>query len=239
MGMLVTRTVLIRAPAEKVWELLTSPSRVARCLPGAELLGQLNDTTYVGRLVITFGPIPVSYEGTVTFDRIDRSTWTTVVRGLGREAQSGGTSDMSVTTRLVPRSSRQTEVAVQAEVTATGIFTHFGAGAIRGMTELMFDRFAAAMRGDLQEAGPAQEPLPDVSLPIQAQADLGGAASESASVNCDATAPRPGSHFSAPPDAVLLWRRAGGRMLHRLPFHLSVSGAIAVILLGLLLFAWL
>ena len=44
----------VQAPVERVWQYLIDPKRVVDCLPGAELLEQKDDQTFLGAIAFAF-----------------------------------------------------------------------------------------------------------------------------------------------------------------------------------------
>src|SRR5882724_8574903 len=57
MGMEITKSFVVKAPAAAVWEFLIDPYRVGKCLPGAAVTEKLDDQTYAGTITIKVGPV--------------------------------------------------------------------------------------------------------------------------------------------------------------------------------------
>ena len=45
----------VQAPVERVWQYLIDPKRVVHCLPGAELLEQQDEHTFLGAIKVKVG----------------------------------------------------------------------------------------------------------------------------------------------------------------------------------------
>ena len=45
----------VKAPVERVWKYLIDPERVVHCLPGAELLEQQDERTFLGAIKMKVG----------------------------------------------------------------------------------------------------------------------------------------------------------------------------------------
>ena len=73
MGMDITKSFVVKAPAAAVWDFLTDPYKVARCLPGAAITEKVEDTTYTGTITIKVGPVTASYRGKMRFERLDEA----------------------------------------------------------------------------------------------------------------------------------------------------------------------
>ena len=63
MAIPIEKSFVVKAPADRVWEFLTDPYRVAKCLPGAAITEQLDDQTYAGTMTVKVGPVSASYKG--------------------------------------------------------------------------------------------------------------------------------------------------------------------------------
>src|SRR5436305_9437543 len=70
MGMEITKTFVVQAPAAAVWDFLTDPYKVASCLPGAAITEKVDDSNYTGTMTIKVGPVTASYRGKMRFDRL-------------------------------------------------------------------------------------------------------------------------------------------------------------------------
>jgi carbon monoxide dehydrogenase subunit G len=212
MAMQIEKSFVIRAPLAAAWDFLTDPHRVVRCLPGAAITEQVDERTWAGTITVKVGPVAASYKGKVRFERLDAATHTAEIVASGQDIRGKGGADMRMTSRLVERSPRETEVAATSEVNVTGILAQLGRGMIQDVSDQMFEKFSAAMRTDLESAGEG---------------------------NGDANArPQPAASEAAPIDAVSfsagVLGRAAARGLRR-----PVFWAAAVVLALLIYWLWL
>jgi len=150
MAIPIEKSFVVKAPADRVWEFLTDPHRVAKCLPGAAITEQLDDQTYAGTITVKVGPVSASYKGQVRFERLDSDARVAELTGRGLEVRGKGGADMRMTSRLVERGPGGTEVMVTSEVNVTGILAQFGRGMIQDVSDQMFDKFTEAMRAELE-----------------------------------------------------------------------------------------
>lgn len=150
--MQIEKSFVIRAPLAAVWEFLTDPNRVVRCLPGAAITGQLDERTWAGTITMKVGPVGASYKGKVRFERLDPATHTAEIVASGQDVRGKGGADMRMTSRLVESSPRETEVAATSEVNVTGILAQLGRGMIQDVSDQMFEKFTTAMRAELESA---------------------------------------------------------------------------------------
>ena len=74
----------------RAWALLSDLKATAECMPGAQILEQLSDTSYKGAVKIKVGPAVAQFGGTVDVIETSAETKTVVLRGKG--ADKGGSS---------------------------------------------------------------------------------------------------------------------------------------------------
>jgi carbon monoxide dehydrogenase subunit G len=212
MGIPIEKQFVINAASRDVWAFLTDPSKVAGCLPGAAITGQVDERTHTGTIAVKVGPVSARYKGTVRFERLDREEGVAEIAASGQDVRGKGGADMRMTSRVVARGPSETEVTVASTVNITGILAQFGRGLIQDISDQMFRQFTDAMRAALESApartGGARQ---DADLP-----DAPRAGAESA----DAQAPGGGATGGDTPgseaiDAVSLGATVGGRALGR------------------------
>ena len=187
MGIPIEKQFVINAAPREVWAFLTDPSKVAGCLPGAAITGQVDERTHTGTIAIKVGPVSARYKGTVRFERLDQEEGVAEIAAAGQDVRGKGGADMRMTSRIIERGPSETEVTVTSTVNVTGILAQFGRGMIQDLSDQMFRQFTDAMRAALESA--AERPV----------ADLPGAES-------------PGGDAI---DAVSLGAKVGGRALGR------------------------
>lgn len=170
MGMQITKGFVVRAPADAVWQFLTDPYRVASCLPGAAITGKTDERTYTGTITVKVGPVATSYRGTVTFERLDPRTGSAEIAASGQDVRGKGGAEMRMTSMLVARSPRETEVTVNSEVNVSGLLAQLGRGMIQDVSDQLFQKFTTAMSAALEGAGSAAPAAPTAPAaePIQA-----------------------------------------------------------------------
>ncbi len=165
MAIPIEKSFVVKAPADRVWEFLTDPHRVAKCLPGAAITEQLDDQTYAGTMTVKVGPVSASYKGQVRFERLDSDARVAELTGRGLDVRGKGGADMRMTSRLVERGPGETEVMVTSEVSVTGILAQFGRGMIQDVSDQMFEKFTEGMRAELEgrEQGAGEADALDVA----------------------------------------------------------------------------
>jgi carbon monoxide dehydrogenase subunit G len=170
MALEIRKTFTIDAPKSAVWEFLTDPYRVARCLPGAALTEKVDDKNYTGTITIKVGPVTASYKGKVRFEALDAAAGTADIVASGQDVKGKGGADLKMQSRLTEIAPGKTEVSAVSQLNITGILAQMGARMIQDVSDQMLQKFTEAMQADLATSnGPAAgAPAPASATPIDA-----------------------------------------------------------------------
>ena len=192
MALEISKTFTIDAPKKAVWEFLTDPYHVARCLPGAAITDKVDDQNYTGTITVKVGPVSASYRGKIRFEKLDPEAGTAEIVASGQDVKGKGGADMRMHSRLSEIAGGKTEVSATSQVNITGILAQMGARMIQDVSDQMLQKFTEAMQAELGSRGAAGGNSPT------------------------ATAGASAAPASAPPiDAVSLGADVAGRMLGR------------------------
>src|SRR4026207_2283809 len=79
----------VQAPVERVWKYMIDPQRVVGCLPGAELLEQQDEHTFLGAMKVKVGPLSMTYKGHAKFTDLNEQLHQVRMVGEAREGDGG------------------------------------------------------------------------------------------------------------------------------------------------------
>jgi carbon monoxide dehydrogenase subunit G len=164
MGLEITKSFVVQAPAAAVWDFLTDPYKVASCLPGAAVTEKVDDSTYTGTMTIKVGPVTASYRGKMRFERLDAAAGEADIAAAGQETKGKGGADMRMKSRVVARGPDETEVTVVSDVNVMGVLAQFGRGMIQDVSDQLFQKFSDGMRRQLAAAAPTLAAVPAQDL---------------------------------------------------------------------------
>ena len=172
----------VQAPVERVWQYLIDPKRVVHCLPGAELLEQQDEHTFLGAIKVKVGPLSMSYKGQAKFTEINEETHQVRMVGDAREVGGSGSTKVSMLSTVSPSASGGAEVLVSADIDLVGKIVQFGRGMIEEVSRQMFRQFSTCVRQQLEVAGepPALDSSPSVNDSSSAPASQTASASQTA-----------------------------------------------------------
>ena len=140
----------VQAPVERVWDYLVDPKRVVECLPGAELLEQKDDGSFLGAIKVKVGPLAMSYKGKGKFTEINAETHQVRMVGDAREVSGSGSTKVSMLSTVSPLANGGCEISVSADVDLVGKIVQFGRGMIEEVSRQMFRQFATCVKSRLE-----------------------------------------------------------------------------------------
>ncbi|GAA4179144.1 hypothetical protein GCM10022252_00200 [Streptosporangium oxazolinicum] len=154
MAMRFEHEFTVPVPVDQVWPVLLDVERIAPCLPGAAV-DKVEGDSFTGRMKMKIGPVTVTYQGRVAFEKVDEDTHSMTIRASGKEARGPGTAGATVVARLHPEG-RSTRVTVDTSFDVTGRPAQVGRGVMTEVGGKLVDRFAANLSRLLGE-GPGVE----------------------------------------------------------------------------------
>ena len=150
----------VQAPVERVWKYLIDPKRVVECLPGAELLEQQDEHTFLGAIKVKVGPLSMSYKGQAKLTEINEETHQVRMVGDAREVTGSGSTKVSMLSTVTPLANGGCEVFVNADIDLVGKIVQFGRGMIQEVSRQMFRQFSTCVKKQLEVDETPQQPQP-------------------------------------------------------------------------------
>ena len=159
----------VQAPVEKVWQYLIDPKRVVECLPGAQLLEQKDDGTFLGAIKVKVGPLSMSYKGKAKLTEINEQAHQVRMVGDAREVTGSGSTKVSMLSTVAPLANGGSEVSVNADVELVGKIVQFGRGMIEEVSRQMFRQFSTCVKQHLEVAEDPQPPTANPAPEVQTE----------------------------------------------------------------------
>ena len=199
--MLIENEFAVAAPVDFLWEYLLDVERIAPCMPGAELTDVVDDRNWKGKLNMKFGPVSMSFAGTVTVESRDDTAHRVVLAAKGMEQKGKGAASAKVTSWLEPGNGTTT-VKMQADITLTGAAAQMSRGLIPEISKKLTQQFADCLEASMGAAEAAS------SAPSALDATEGGGGGGAGSAG--QSPPNPRSAGAAPAVAPRSSRPVGG-----------------------------
>jgi uncharacterized protein len=157
--MLIETEFAAGAPVDFLWSYLLDVERVVVCMPGAELAEIVDDRTWKGRVNVKFGPVAMSFAGTVTMQERDDGAHRVVLEAKGAEQRGKGAATARVTSWLEPDpSGSRTRVKMVADITLTGAAAQMSRGLLPDVSRKLTKQFADCLEAGMTAAAPEAAP---------------------------------------------------------------------------------
>jgi carbon monoxide dehydrogenase subunit G len=146
---LIENSFTVARPVDEVWNVVLDVDRIAPCMPGAEITETIDDRTWKGKVNMRFGPVALSFAGSVHMDERDDAAHRVLLHARGTEQKGKGAADAKVTSWLEPAGDGTT-VRMEADITLTGAAAQLSRGLLpevsMRLTQQFADCLAASMR---------------------------------------------------------------------------------------------
>jgi len=148
----------LQSSPEAAWQLLQDVPRVAECMPGARITGQLDDSHYLGEVRVKIGPASATFKGKVEVKRVDPARHELQLVGKGKDTRGTSSATMDLTASLRTGTGGQTELVGVSAVSVTGKLASFGGRMMNQVADQLLDQFATNFSARLPAAGDSATP---------------------------------------------------------------------------------
>lgn len=161
---------------DEAWRVLNDIPRVARFAPGAELIEERDDGSYLGVVKVRLGPIALSFKGVLAYKEQDEAGRRVVAEASGSEERARGTARADVVFTLVQESEMSTRVDVDTDVQLAGSIAQYGRGValMQSTAQVLMEQFAKNFAAGFDQ-GAAQDGAGKSAAPVSALAVTGKA----------------------------------------------------------------
>jgi uncharacterized protein len=151
--MLIENEFTVAAPLDFTWNYMLDVEKIAPCMPGAELTEVIDDRNWKGKLNMKFGPVSMSFAGTVAMESRDDSAHRVVLHAKGMEQRGKGAANATVTSWMEQAADPgQTLVKMQADMTLTGAAAQMSRGLIPEISKRLTQQFADCLQSSMGAA---------------------------------------------------------------------------------------
>jgi uncharacterized protein len=157
----------VPGPPQAAWELLLDIPRVVPCMPGAELVAQLDDTTWKARVQVKLGPIGLTFDSDVRLTEVDEGNRRVTMETDAREARGRGRARAVIRSEL-SETAAGTRVDITTELSLAGSVAQYGRGFVQDLSSQLIESFAECLKAQLAvspgEAATAVTHTPSVPI---------------------------------------------------------------------------
>jgi carbon monoxide dehydrogenase subunit G len=164
--MLIENDFTVPRSVGDVWAYLLDVEKVAPCMPGAELTETVDDRNWKGMLNMKFGPVAMSFAGTVALEDRDDVAHRVTLHARGREQKGKGAANATITSWMEP-GNEGTHVFMEADITLTGAAAQLSRGLLPEVSKRLTAQFAECVRATLEaNEGATGTPAPVAAKPV-------------------------------------------------------------------------
>jgi len=161
MQVTIDESFQVDAPIDEVWAMLSDPSRVVTCVPGAKITETVDERTYKGTVSMKVGPVVTNFKGDIEIETSDDATHELVLVGNGVDAKGKGSATMKLVGTLRARDGGGTAVSTSMEVSVVGRLAQFGSRMMEDVSKRLFAQFVDCFKENVQPAAPPAEATED------------------------------------------------------------------------------
>jgi carbon monoxide dehydrogenase subunit G len=144
----------VAASEQAAWELLMDVPRVIPCMPGAELVETVDDSTWKARMRVKLGPISLAFLTDVRRDEVDEAAKRVKLAASAREERGRGAANATIESSLT-HAGGGTRVDTVTELTLSGPVAQYGRGMVQDVAAQLLRQFADCLEQQLA-ASPAE-----------------------------------------------------------------------------------
>jgi uncharacterized protein len=152
--MLIEDSFTVRTPVDRLWAFIQDVERIAPCMPGAELTEVVDDRTWKGKVLVKFGPVQMSFSGTVVMEERDDVAHRAKLSAKGAEQRGKGVANAKVESWLESAGDDGTTVHIRSDITITGAAAQMSRGLLPEVSKLLTKQFAECLESKLNEETP-------------------------------------------------------------------------------------
>ena len=154
--MLIEDSFTVKTPVDRMWAVLHDVEQLAPCLPGAELTEVVDEKTWKGKVHVKFGPVQMSFAGTVVMDERDDEAHRARLSAKGTEQRGKGAATAKVESWLEPAGDAGTTVHIKSDITISGAAAQLSRGLLPEVSKLLTKQFAECLEAKLLADVPAE-----------------------------------------------------------------------------------
>lgn len=158
--MLIENTFGVAADPDRVFAFLQDAHNVVECVPGAELVEDLGNDSYQGKVKIKVGPVTAAYAGVATITEKDQARRIAVLLAEGKDSKGNGAAKATATMKVSP-SADGSIVEIHTDLSVSGKLAQFGRGVMADVSNKMVGEMASRVRERIEAASSAHAATKD------------------------------------------------------------------------------
>jgi uncharacterized protein len=147
----------VTASPARVFSYLLDVNKVVGCVPGAELVETVDESTFKGKVKVKVGPITVAYSGTARIVGRDDAARSATLEAEGRETTGPGSARAKALMHVEADGSGST-VKITTEYSIAGRVAQFGRGVMEDVSRRIVNDMASCIKANVEGQAPEAPP---------------------------------------------------------------------------------
>ncbi|MGI9303855.1 MAG: SRPBCC family protein [Gammaproteobacteria bacterium] len=150
----ISNTFSVPVAVAEAWTILTNIEEIVPCMPGAQLVEVMDDSTYKGKVTTRLGPVTMTFNGIAKFAELDEAARRAVVKAKGSDSKGRGAVDADIALCLNETEQNSTNVLVRTDLRLSGSVAQYGRGAgmVTDLANHWMEQFADCLSKRLRVA---------------------------------------------------------------------------------------
>ena len=148
--MIIEGRITLNAPIDKLFDFMLKPETIMTCLPGAESVKLLDETTYECVVKQKVGPISVKLKFVNRLTKVERPIHIEI-EGEGEDITKLGHFKQTSAVNLKEVSPGRVEITYKSDVNIVGKLAMFGDRVMKAKSRQVEEEFTNALRERLKE----------------------------------------------------------------------------------------
>jgi carbon monoxide dehydrogenase subunit G len=150
----IEKTVVVPAPANRVWELLLDPQVMGGCVPGMQSIQVISDLEYVAEIKVKVSFISAKFKLKTTIVE-QRAPHYLRTEGTGEDTSVASSLKQTSEIFLTEQADGRTELRILVKVDVLGRLGTFGLSAMKTKADRMWDEFTEKLVARITGTGDA------------------------------------------------------------------------------------
>lgn len=146
--MQIENTFQVPVSRHSAWELLMDVPRVVPCMPGAELVEQVDESTWKATMAVKLGPISLTFATDVRREEADEAAGRMRLGANAREVRGRGAARATIESSLA-EADGSTTVTVLTDLALSGAVAQYGRGMVQDVAGRLVASFAECLQAQL------------------------------------------------------------------------------------------
>jgi carbon monoxide dehydrogenase subunit G len=139
----------VAADRATAWALLMDVPRVVPCMPGAELVAEVDESNWKANMNVKMGPIALTFATDVCREEADETAGRVLLSAKAREIRGRGAAQATIESTLAAADGG-TSIGVVTDLALSGAVARYGRGIVLDVTEQLVAQFADGLRTELE-----------------------------------------------------------------------------------------